>query len=82
MTTTKLCMMCDGSGEIREKVGHHNTEYEYHKCKKCNGTGRIIEGTYTITFPFDIEQHKLNEADSKIHQLIRELQITNTIKII
>ncbi len=74
MDDIKLCSACDGTGEIREDVGYHHSEYEYHTCRKCNGTGRVIVGTYQYTVPYGTDRSIIYKFDSEIHKLLRELE--------
>jgi len=47
-----ICTECDGTGQRRYDVGTHKSEYRYEQCKKCKGSGRLIETTETEYEPF------------------------------
>lgn len=68
-----ICETCQGTGEIREDVGTHRSEYIYHKCKKCNGTGRVKSMSYYFDVPYDMDNDLINEIDTEIIKLIRKL---------
>lgn len=70
----KICNTCNGTGEIREDIGTHKSEYEYHKCSNCNGTGRIKTRSYNYSVPYDMENSEINKVDSEIINLIRKLE--------
>ena len=70
----QICNNCKGIGEIREDVGgYHNSEYEYHVCEGCNGTGRVKTRSYSYSVPFDMDDSKIYKVDAKIIELIRSL---------
>ena len=72
MYTIKLCNPCGGKGETTSRG--YRGEYEYETCRHCNGTGRVMEGTYTLNVPFDADSKILNKADSDIINIIRETE--------
>lgn len=65
-----ICSRCDASGTIREDVGYHQSEYEFHKCTDCNGTGRIIQYYYSYEVPFGTDRDILYKLDKQIRDLI------------
>lgn len=70
----QICNTCTGTGETREDVGYHNTEYVYHKCDKCNGTGRVLTRTYVYTIPYGTDTNIIYKYDKQICDLLRELE--------
>ena len=72
----QICGSCEGTGEVRENVGGHHNEYEYRDCDKCNGTGRVKTTNISFSVPFDFDNKLLDEIDTKIRDLIRELHWT------
>ncbi len=73
----QICSRCDGTGEIREDVGGHQSEYEYHVCNECNGTGRVKSLFYTLTVPFDFDIKTLYDIDRDIMKLINSANHKN-----
>ncbi len=69
-----ICHSCDGTGETREDVGTHNSDYVYYKCTKCNGTGRVKTRSYSYSVPYDMDHDKICKVDSEIINLIRKLE--------
>ena len=70
----RICNTCQGTGEIREDVGTHQSEYEYHVCSKCNGTGRVLSRSYSYCVPFDADRTQIRKFDAEIIDLIRKLE--------
>jgi len=70
----KICRNCLGTGEIKEDVGTHQSDYEYKNCSVCNGTGRVKTNSYSYCVPFDTENEKIYKVDSEIIDLIRKLE--------
>lgn len=68
----ELCASCKGKGiiEYRDDSGFVMDE----KCKNCNSTGRILTRTYSYKVPFDMNKHLIHATDSKIIDLIRDLE--------
>lgn len=52
MNSIVICDECKGNGQVRYDVGSHKSEYEYSKCKKCKGSGRLEETTSVQHKPF------------------------------
>lgn len=79
----KLCPTCNGEGKYHIEVGTHNLDYEEKFCKRCNGTGRIIETDVKLTaeIPFDKNnKNKLYEWNSKLFAYSKELKEKLNIK--
>jgi len=74
MSTPSICKSCNGTGEKSEDVGGHQSEYKYYMCPKCNGTGKVLIYTYQFQVPFDTDTKITNEIDSKIFDLIRNIE--------
>ena len=70
----KICKICDGTGETREDIGTHNSEYVFHKCSGCNGTGRVYTRSYSYTVPYNMKKQIIYDFDSVIIDLIRKLE--------
>jgi len=47
-----ICDDCDGTGYQQFDVGSHKTEYETVICKKCGGSGRLVQETQVTEEPF------------------------------
>ena len=77
----KICNHCKGTGELREDIGTHESEYVNYVCSMCNGTGRVKTRTYSYSVPYDLEDSIINKADSKIIEIIRELQKEHLRKV-
>lgn len=78
MGNIKICERCDGEGTTRHDVGYHSTEWVTETCKKCNGTGRVKEFHYYLSFSSDIDMQKFYPVDKRIHEIIREFE--NSLK--
>ncbi len=52
-----VCNGCEGIGKIHKcrDVGTHHTEWEYTTkiCKKCKGSGRLMQSTEILTQSYD-----------------------------
>jgi Ribonuclease G/E len=70
----KICPTCNGEGVITRDVGTHQSEYEWHTCSKCNGTGRIKTRSYSYSVPFDMDDKEIHKVDAQIIKLIIELE--------
>lgn len=70
----EICPRCSGIGETREDIGTHQSEYIYHKCTYCNGTGRVYTNIYSYMVSFDIDKERLYEIDAEIIKLIRSMK--------
>ena len=46
MSNLVICDRCDGTGRTYIDVGGHKSEYEYSKCTKCKGSGRLLKIEY------------------------------------
>lgn len=68
----QICGICEGTGELEERdiLGDKGIC----KCSKCDGTGKLITGIYTYEVPFTKNKSLIYEADSKIINIVRELQ--------
>jgi DnaJ-class molecular chaperone len=67
----EICPCCKGEGNIKN---FFHGEWEIENCGKCNGTGRVIVGRYSYIVPFSTDKNKIYKVDSKIIELIRELE--------
>ena len=68
----KICTSCNGEGTV--EISDYRNEKETIECPKCKGTGRLLTRTYSYEVPFTNERSKIYEFDSKIIEMIRELQ--------
>ena len=75
----KICYSCKGLGEITKYYGAYYKEIKSVKCNSCNGTGRILTKSYIYNIPFDTNKLIIYEYDSKLFNLIKELE-TKIIK--
>lgn len=74
MKSIEKCKKCNETGEIRTSIPGNITMFEIHKCSNCGGTGRIFNQTYSFQVPSNINSEILNKYDSKITELIREIE--------
>lgn len=68
-----LCNSCEGEGQCKVETDYRG-DWEFQKCKSCNGTGRLIERSYSYTVPFDTKKELIYEYDTKIFELIRKFE--------
>ena len=70
-----VCGVCKGEGRTEHWEVGHNPDRYYEKCFNCNGTGRQLTRSFTITTPFGTDLNKgYLDADSKICELIRNTE--------
>ncbi len=77
--TISICSECKGTGEVREDVGTHTSDWVYLTCKDCNGTGKIKRYTYTCAVPFDMDDSQIYDIDSEIRYLLRKMESMKVI---
>jgi len=70
----KLCKTCNGDGTNTYDIGTHYSDYKTETCSHCGGTGRILKGSYSYEVPFNFDKSKIYKIDSKIVDLIRNLE--------
>ena len=70
-----ICRGCDGTGEVREDVGTHQSEYEYHTCSRCKGSGKVIVQSYSYSVPFGTNEKLIHDADYAICKIIQTLEL-------
>lgn len=70
--TIEICNICKGEGEYFQSELIEGGKLC--KCTKCDGSGRLVVGTYKYTVPFTKDRSLLYEADSKIYAVIRALE--------
>lgn len=66
----EICPTCKGDGNIKLT----NWELDYKTCSVCNGTGRVLTRNYSYVVPFNTDKNKIYKVDSKIIELIRDLE--------
>lgn len=70
----EICGICEGTGVVEEcGEGSHNKTKDI-KCRKCDGSGRLITGTYRYEVPFTSDKSEIYAADGRIIRIIRTLQ--------
>ena len=77
MSDIKLCPVCDGEGQTKVDEGTHNSDWVWYECKKCNGTGRIRQSSYSFSIPFGVNLKDYYKVSSDIVNQIRELDKTS-----
>ncbi len=70
----KICKLCKGTGEIEIDISTHNSNYKIEKCTSCNGTGKVLKGSYSYQIPFNVDKTLVYKIDKQIMDLIRKLE--------
>lgn len=70
----EICDKCKGTGLIKDYVGEPDKDYDYITCNNCSGTGKVKTISYKLSVPYDYDVHKLNEAHSKILDVLINLK--------
>lgn len=76
----EICSACRGTGEIREDVGTHYSEYEYYTCRKCRGTGKILIGTVEYTVPFNADMNEVGVIQSEMFKVMEKFKDVKVTK--
>lgn len=69
-----LCNTCKGVGTIDRYTDDYHDSFKVPvHCDSCNGTGKQLTRSYTITVPFGTNEIFVNNINTKMFQLVQEI---------